>query len=249
MWFTLIVSSLFVLASFMMAIKTPEALPSALAGGSFFGLCAAVALNDIVKKRRRRLILDGLQSVEVNGQTTLGVTFWRTDILGASLLIVGLLGVWGGGQINPLFPWLSVLIALSGLAAIVFARTNSALPLSLQFEPQGLRVRHRDSQYRIDWDGMAVSGWNVSGQDFLVIDTPFVDRVIASVSFDREQTNARQTKKLLERFQRSQANFGGILMINPPRFGTDAVYLSQAIQHCIDKPEARSRLVPLVDGA
>ncbi|MEL7312355.1 MAG: hypothetical protein AAFN07_12635 [Pseudomonadota bacterium] len=249
MWFTLIVSTLFVAGAVSIAINKPAQLPSALAIGSFFALCALVAFLEILKSRQRLRILNRTLAVEVVGQITIEASFWRTDVLGAGLIVVGGLGVWGGGQIDPLFPWLSGLVIAAGLAGALFPRLSGAQPIAISFESTGLCIRHESYRYTIAWEAMAVGIWSINNVEFISINASSPARVALSAVTDSPLDQPRIVAKLEQRFRRTQKNSGSILTINPMRFGVNPLHLVQAIQQCIDDPQARERLVPLLDDA
>ena len=139
-------------------------------------------------------------------------------------------------------------MAAAGVAGMVFPRLSTAQPIAIGFEPGGLKVRHKGYRYTISWDKMTVWVWSVNNVEFISIDAASPARVALSAVAESPQDQPRIVAKLEQRFRRTQQNNGGILTINPMRFDVNPLHLAEALQRCIEDPQARDQMRPLVEA-
>lgn len=242
MWFTLLVSLVFVALSVFIAVAEPSELPTALATGSFFGLCALVAVMMLRRRFLERRSLGTPAHVEVVGGVPIP---YRSGMLriGAGLVaVVGALGVWGGTQIAPTYVVTSGLLLAIGAALLVADLAGLSTRPALQFEPDGLWLVERGFRYRIDWDGLDLGVGNLN--DHVVVSLLLLDReaVLDSIRTRDGSPADRWRTRLARRFDRTERWNGAPILVLPWQYGQDPVRFTQALLRYVREPESRAEL-------
>jgi len=242
MWLTLLISLGFVALSVFIAIVKPSELPMAVAAGSFFGLCALVAVVMLRRRALERRSLGTPAHVEVVGGVPIP---YRRGLLrtGAALLLfVGAVGVWGGAQIAIPYVVISGGLAVIGAGLLVADLAGFAARPALQFEPDGLWLIESTFRYRIAWDDLDLGVGNLN--DHVVISLFLLDRgaVLDSIRTHDGSSLARWRSRLERRLERHERWNGAPIVVLPWQYGQDPVRFTQALLRYVREPGCRAEL-------
>ncbi|MEN0066701.1 MAG: hypothetical protein AAGA48_31505 [Myxococcota bacterium] len=249
MWYTLVVGLLFVAISIVIALDDPSKVPQSLATGSFFGLCAAIAIVMIVRERAERASLRRPADVEVAGGVTLQVRRGPLWWMSIALIVVGGLGVYGGWAISPIYAFLSGFIAIVGIGLAGLLVRGLDAP-ALRFEPEGLWLIQRRFRYCILWDDLEVGGGRTNDHFTVSVFLNDEARVLDSVEALRGEPVEPFREGLARQFRRSRAWSGADLMWMPWQYGVDPVRFVQALIRYAAEPAHRQELCspPQIEG-
>ena len=229
-WFVLVVGCLFVAASIFIVVNDPAELPMAAATGSFFGLCAAMAVIEIRRDGRIRRTLANPAEVGVRGGVEIHGRFGPALAMGAALALVGILGMWAGPGALHLYSWLNAFIALVGVGLTVGVITGYWGSPALRFEPDGLHVSTRGLRFLLPWHALAFHVQEAGNQ------------LMVHVGFGLEavRLDDPSMQEVLQRRFRG----GGRLTLVPWHYGMNGIRFVQAFARYVQDPASREELAP-----
>lgn len=200
---------------------------------ALFGLCAALGIRNIVRKRRNAQLRP--LSVEIVGGVPLRPNRLYTTLVGGSILVLGLALIPGGlSGPKPLLLCAAVMIAAGG--AIVAGVLFGKLPVgSLQFDEGGLTIGERADRFTVAWDNVRAV-WPGEFHDnaalFLTVrdlDALLVHPVAAKA-------------RVIRRLRTNEAWVTAHVMILTGSYGLDLPLLVAAIESYVGDPTARTGL-------
>lgn len=267
MWFTLIISTAFTAVAVGMLWLEPAASVPALATGSFFGLCAAVALRSLVGKAALRRSLASPAMVSVVGGVAIPMRRRPLWLTAGALCLVGGLGVLSGRTIAALYPWLSGLIALAGLVLAGGLVTGRIARRRLRFAPDGLWVEGREYRFCLPWDGLRADLGEINDNPVVWLSVSGAAAVLRTVTLHpsaaagdagtQATSLARARRAVRRELSRlsggdsgggsdDRPDPGGGIVVFPQQYGLDGVRLCEAVTRYAGDEASRRELVPVL---
>jgi hypothetical protein len=224
-----VVSSVFVALGLFMALEEPAqgALTTL-----FFGLCAAVFVWSGVQQRRTAAALADTESIaRLPGRVESSRGLRWVVALGLVASGVALpLGVEGQGALA-----LGALIGAVGAAATVATAAGWNRRV-LVAQPDGLWIEERRYRFRVPWDGLAVSVFELNGNPVVGLQPARLDAVLASV--DPPSARDAVARALGSTLAWTQVP----ILLTPFRYGLSAGHLAKALARYASDPAARAEL-------
>lgn len=242
--FPFAISVVFVTASVLIAVEDPTELPSALATGSFFGLCAVVLGTSLLRRRRTARSRATPALVHVPGGVPLPMRRGRQAAMAGALLLVGTVGAAGGSAVSPAYAAVSGVIALAGAALGVAIALRRIGDLALRFEPEGLWLERRDHRYRLPWDGLEAEYVEIHHDGAVRLYLAAMGPTLASVTATDPSRLPHFRERVRDRLERSLRWNGAHEVLFPWRFGLDPIRLVEALERYRSDPASREALRP-----
>ncbi|HEY8378530.1 MAG TPA: hypothetical protein VIK91_18675 [Nannocystis sp.] len=238
-WLLLAVSAAFVAAGLLLILREPGR-PVGFLGVLFFGLCLAVAVDNLVRKRRAaRQWSDPTLTVHIVGGEDIPVDTRRIRAAGIGLLVVGAALALLGRDLGAMFVALSLVLALLGAGGLVALALGYTGRSALRFSPEALWIIAGRYRYPVRWDNIAaVDLAELHDQPFVRIHVRDRDAVLAAV----DPPDA--ARAVTRAFAQNAALLGAEIAVFARLYRVDEVVLLRAIARYAADPQARAELAP-----
>ena len=229
-WALLVVSAVFVAMGLLMLLKKPRAAVVTLA---FFGGCLALAIFNVVEKRRFSRYR--ATRVEIAGGVPLRPSRAKTFGVGVSVLAVGgvplLVDEGMPLHVRACF-WL---MALAGAALSVLVVLGKAPVGFVQLDPPGITFGHRGYAMLVPWDAIrAIAMGELSHNAALFLHLARPDQVQA--------IPAHAAARVAKQLSTNLAWNGAHIVLLTSQYGLDLPLVAQALERYVRDPNARSEL-------
>lgn len=228
-WGLLVIGVLFVVAGLVIL---PSNVEIGLVTLVFFGLCTALFVHTILRKRRwARGVFTPASLV---GGRRYPLRRKPLLLLGAALVVLGGVGVTFGTS----YPWLfRILVAGVGvLGLVVLLLVALGRPRGyVQFDPDALEIGHAHHRVRFPWDAVYVA---IPGD---LYGHPIVHIVLTEPEAVEVVPEERR-HAVIAGLRRNERRLGSHEGLMPQRYGLDAPLVHTWIRDLVCDPSARERL-------
>lgn len=199
----------------------------------FFGACAAVGWSNILRKRRFARLRP--LSVEIVGGVALRPLRFKTALLGAGVLAVGL-ALLPLGLTGPIVVLVCVIVTITAGAFVLGGVVLGKLPVGfLQFDEAGLTIGQRSSSFTIGWDNIR-SACPGEFHDNAVLLLSVRDLGALSVQPPEAKNET------IARLRSNEAWVGAHVMVMTGTYGIDLPLLVVAVERYVTDPASRAGL-------
>jgi hypothetical protein len=202
---------------------------------AFFGSCLAVSAATILRKRRYRRFV--AEKVEVVGGVPIRPKTGVMQLLGAWLLVLGIVLVVFGQHYPLILQYIAVFIAFVGAAVFVAALAGQWPGGYLQFDPEAFTIAQRKWRARIPWDDITfVQEAEYHSNPVLLIS------VANAAHLDIKPIEA--SGRAMQKIAQSQAWMGADFAIMTTHYGIDLPVLSATVARYVQDVSVRAELGP-----
>ncbi len=228
-WLLLAVNLTAVLLGLILLPREPRGAIFCIA---FFGVCGAIALGNVLRKRRFQIF--GPISVEVIGGVPIGPSKARIVTVGTISTVLGIVLFVCRPSPVPLAACEGIML-LVGLVLIVGVALGRLPTGYLRFDPSGLSFATRKGLYTFPWNSIErVEPGEYHGNPVLFIGLRSVEDAVAHPPMSRQKLEARLASNLRW--------VGAHEMIMTNLYCIDLPALEAAVRRYVDFSQARAEL-------
>jgi hypothetical protein len=231
-WLLLAINLIFVVMGLLIL---PHDRDAGIVTLALFGSCLVSSAATILRKRRFGRF--SAEKVDVIGGVPIRAQAGLMKLLGAWLLILGIILVVFGHDYPQYFRYLSWFVALVGAAVLGGALAGLWPGGYLQFDPDALTIAQRTWRARIPWDEItSVSAGEYQSNPVLLIDV--ADGARLNIMPPEE------TARAMKAIAQSQAMMGADFAIMTTHYGIDLPVLGATVARYVQDASARAELRP-----
>ncbi|MGI9424244.1 MAG: hypothetical protein ACR2PA_13715 [Hyphomicrobiaceae bacterium] len=200
---------------------------------AFFGSCLAVSVGTILRKYRFRRF--AAEKVDVTGGVPIRPKTGIAGLVGAWLLVLGLILVTFGHDYPLVFRLIAGFIAVVGVVFLAAALTGQWPGGYLLFDPEHLTIAQRGWRARIPWDEItAVHESEFHSNPVLLVEVADPIRL--------EITPSAAQERAMKSIAGTQAMMGADFAIMTMHYGIDLPVLAAAVARYVQDATARAEL-------
>lgn len=229
-WALLLIGLVFVAAGLIILPRKPDVGIVTLA---FFGSCTGVFAATILRKLRYRRFR--ATRTEVMGGVPIYPSRLRAGLLGAWMLVLGVVLYVFGTEYPPLFRWLAIFVALVGVVILLGVIVRRLPAGFMQFDPDALTLGQSKWSVRVPWSGIAeIAEGEIHSNPTLLL---WVHDVHAL-----EVLPDSMRARLEKRIESNLTWLGAHFAIMASQYGIDLPVLTAAVRLYVAEPDARAEL-------
>lgn len=240
--FSFIVSLIFVGMGIWMWIESPDKhTPSAIT--AFFTLCLMISAVSLIEKARIQRYMKMTGEVTVMGGVPIPASKTRMGGICFSLLIAGLIMVWGSRDLGRLYLIGSMVIAGAGLVGLIGMGTGWFCDHYLLFEPAGIRFGRRNWSFLVRWDQIIrFSGGELANNPAVFLSVTDPAHLLKEIQVTNKKNREAAQRKLAKLIRSNQSWFGFDLVILPAVFGINLALLLKTFETYCSNQARREEL-------